>query len=313
VLEDRTTVILPLHYAPVLRDQRAGAISLRDYQIATGVAKGREDERTPDINQILETLRSEAHRETIDEIHASLTALRTALGTIGEAFSTNTDYGFSAEFELLAEVVTQLLKFIESGRSDLKADGEPADAGPQTPDAGATPSPSADAGPQPAAGRAEAGPVRSHDAAAAALLAAEQYFGRFEPSSPALILVHQARLLVGRPLVEALEALLPDTVEYASIGIDTTAGFALGIAKMRALTEEIVADSQTFAAQEQEVPEFCAATRAEAMAILAAVSGFFRAVEPSSPVPMILGRAERFASLSFQSILNELMPRPSSE
>ncbi|MBX3567726.1 MAG: type VI secretion system ImpA family N-terminal domain-containing protein [Rhizobiaceae bacterium] len=312
VLEDRTTVVLPLQYAPVLRDQRAGSISLRDYQIATGVAKAREDERTIDLNQITETLRSETHRATIDGLHASISALRAALRDIGEAFGSNTGYAFSAEFELLGEVAGQLLKFIESGRSDLKA----AAAAPDEAEAPAAPdddAPVPEGGTRTVAVRIETGPVRSHAAAAAALLAAEQYFGRYEPSSPALILVHQARLLVGRPLVEALEALLPDSVEYASIGVDSAAGFALGIAKMRTLTEDYVANSQTFADEEQEIPEFNAATRVETLAILAAVSSFFRTVEPSSPVPMILGRAERFANLNFQSILSELMPRPNAQ
>lgn len=312
VLEDRSTVVLPLQYAPVLRDQRAGPISLRDYQIATGVTKPRPDEKSIDLNQVLEALRSETHRAALDQIHVSLTALRAALGAIAEAFARNTDYTYNVEFELLSNVVSQLLKFVEGGRPDLKAETDAYEEEEEAVSQEAGTGGGVEKARRPAA-VVETGPIGTHDAAAAALLAAETYFGRFEPSSPTLILVHQARLLVGRPLVEALDALVPDSVEYASIGVDTSLGFALGIAKMRALTEDYVANSQTFSDEAQEAPEFSATSRAEAMAIISAVSSFFRAVEPSSPIPAILGRAERFSNLNFQSILGELLPRPSTE
>ena len=45
---------------------------MRDHQVATGTAEAREGERTLDINQIMETLRSEAHRNEIDVVHASM-------------------------------------------------------------------------------------------------------------------------------------------------------------------------------------------------------------------------------------------------
>ena len=70
-LEDRTTVVLPLQYAPLLRDQRAGPISLRDYMISIGKAQPREEERTIDVNQILETFRSESHRAEVDALARS--------------------------------------------------------------------------------------------------------------------------------------------------------------------------------------------------------------------------------------------------
>ena len=163
--------------------------------------------------------------------------------------------------------------------------------------------------PQGAPARAEAITIASHAAAASALLAAEQYFGRLEPSSPALILVHQARLLVGKPLVAALEALMPDTAEHASIIVDTAAGFELNMTKMRAITEDYAATAEETQGDADE--PYTAGTRAEATALMAGVGAFFRTVEPSSPIPMVLGRAERFVNQSFQSIIADLIPKKS--
>jgi type VI secretion system protein ImpA len=312
-LDDRATTVLPLRHAPILVDQRAGSICLNDYMLATGAATPREDERVIDVNQILFLFNSEAHRPRVETVHAALIGLRANLARIATAFAQNTDYAFPVEFDLLSGVAADILKAIEAGRTDLGAKDETT----PPPDNGATADfPEQASGPT-GGGRASApasavGAIANQAASAAALLAAEGYFGRNEPSSPALILVHQARLLVGRPLVEALEALLPDNVEYATIPVDPTAGFSIGIAKMRTITEDYVANAEVLADDPEVVPSFEARTRAEALQLLAAVSAFYRSAEPSSPIPMMLGRAERFANQSFQSILAELMPRPSS-
>ncbi|MDQ6434717.1 type VI secretion system ImpA family N-terminal domain-containing protein [Mesorhizobium sp. LHD-90] len=315
VLEDRTTVILPLQYAPIVRDQRAGPISLRNQAVALGSAAAREDERSLDINQIIETLRSEGHRAEIDSAHAAATAAKAALASIQSSFDQATNYEYSPNFELLSGVLDQLLKFIYSARPDLAGaepeaveDEQPADAGEES-----SPLNGAASLASKAAGRAEAVAVADHASAAAALLAAEQYFGRSEPSSPALILVHQARLLVGKPLVAALEALLPDHAEYASIVVDSSVGFEFNMTKMRAITEDYASMAEETPAETDAMPEFKAENRQQAVALLTGVAAFFRSVEPSSPIPMVLGRAERFTSQSFQSIIADLMPRKASE
>ncbi|PSJ56998.1 ImpA family type VI secretion system protein [Kumtagia ephedrae] len=308
VLEDRTTVVLPLQYAPLVRDQRAGTISLRDHAVATGTA-AREGERVLDVNQIMETLRSEAHRAEIDALHASLSSARKAVATIRSAFDEGTNYQYSPDFELLSGVLGQLLALIEGARPDLGgANGHAVtEAAPD----GSAEIIAIGAVPAAAPAKAAAVAIGDHAAAAAALLAAERYFGRAEPSSPALILVHQARLLVGKPLVAAIEALMPDNAEYASIVVDAASGFELNMAKMRAITDDFAAAAEEPAAGSETI--FSAGTRAEAAALLAGVATYFRSVEASSPIPMLLGRAERFMSQSFQSIIAELLPKKNSE
>jgi type VI secretion system protein ImpA len=127
-----------------------------------------------------------------------------------------------------------------------------------------------------------------------------------------LLLVHQARQLIGKPLVAALEALMPDYAEYASIVIDPSVGFEFNMTKMRAIVENYSASAEE-TAEETDIPAFEARTRLETLALITGVGAFFRSVEPSSPIPMVLGRAERFMNQSFQSIIAELMPKKAAE
>jgi type VI secretion system protein ImpA len=319
VLDDRTTVVLPLQYAPIIRDQRIGTISLFDYMVATGSAQAREGQATLDINHILDTMRSDAHRATLDELHASLGLCKAAVSKICNTFDEATDYTYTPDLDVLRGVLGDLSKLIESARPDLgpgdgsrgQDEAEPADAdsGAQDGDVPAAPRKAASG----ATVAAPTGAITSTTAAAQALLAVEAYFGRAEPSSPTLILVHQARLLVGQPLVAALDALLPDNAEYASMVIDSTVGFAFTMAKMRAITDDYTSTTEVYAETPDETPAFEVGSRAQAMSLLASVASYFRAAEPSSPIPMLIARAERFGSQSFQSILTDLMPRPSSE
>jgi predicted component of type VI protein secretion system len=57
-------------------------------------------------------------------------------------------------------------------------------------------------------------------------------------------------------------------------------------------------------------PSFSVSNRQQASQLLSAVEGFFRMVEPSSPVALLLARARSYFGKDFTSILNELMPPP---
>ena len=186
-----------------------------------------------------------------------------------------------------------------------------------------------------------------------------------EPSSPAMILIHQARLLVGRPLVEALEALLPEPSAHAMLRFESGFKFNLDITRMKLVTDDMLAgfaaasdgsesngyDTSNSYAEEQPVvessdggeptdeaaategstdetptalahpppmtspdvrgvPAFTVASRQEASVLLTAVENFFRLVEPSSPVTLLLARARAYIGKDFAAILNELLPPP---
>lgn len=310
-IDARATVVTALEYAPIVRDRRIGAITLRSYALATGTATPRESETVVDAGSIADALRSEGNREALGVVHASLVQCQRAVATIQSAFDEATGYRFSPDFETLRGVLSRLKGLIEMGRPDLggTASASTLEAPETQGEEPETSAPSARSASSPAVGAAGSVAVKDHAGAAAALLAAEGYFLRFEPSSPALILVHQARMLVGKPLIAALDALMPDSAEAASIVVDATTGFEFNMTRMRAITDDLSGLSDPYAEEGSEEASFAADTRQAATGLIHAVAAFYRQSEPSSPIPMLLNRAERFLSQNFQAILSELMAK----
>ncbi len=56
-------------------------------------------------------------------------------------------------------------------------------------------------------------------------------------------------------------------------------------------------------------PQFVARTRADAAALMQSVENFFRRVEPSSPIPILLEKARGYLNRDFSSIMSELLPK----
>ena len=312
-LDSRATIVAALEYAPVLRDDRAGTISLRDLAIANGTAPPRKNERNSDLNFITETLKADRNRAAVESVHASVTACLEALTTIQNAFDEATEYAFSPDLDHLRGILGKLHELIEIGRPDLAAGlVAPSEAGAGVDEPAADSQAGPDHGmPQAAAAvpRVEGVAVTSQRAAAAALLAAEQYFGLHEPSSPALILIHQARMLVGKPFIAALEALMPESSEQAVITVDATFGFAFNMTKMRAIIADCATSESATAGEAEAVATYAASTRQEATAIIQGVSSFFRTTEPSSPIPILLSKADRFLNQNFSAILADILPK----
>jgi len=314
-LGDKTTVVAALEYAPLINDKRYGNLMLRDLSVARGTAKPRDGERAIDMAGITEALGAERNKGAVDAVHAKVVACKQDLVTIQNLFDERTDYQFSPDFDQLSGVFDQMLGMIAIGRPDLgkppvdevevattdEAEGE---AGESALDDGAPARPVA---------RPGVVSVTSHAAAKAALLTAERYFGRNEPSSPALLLVHQSRMLVGQPLVVALEHLIPDRADSAVLTVDTNFGFEFSMAKMKALMEDYASAYEESDSSEEEIPEYVADTRVQATAIIFGVAAFFKATEPSSPIPLLLGRAEKFLNQNFTTILADIMAKSTAE
>lgn len=302
-LDDRASIILPLEYAPLVRDRRIGQISLRDYRIATGQAQQREEGRQVDQGAILDAMRQGDNPSGIEAVHEAVCAAERALSSIRATFVEKAGYEYVPDFSGLAEVLGQLRALAETALPSL-AGASPAEL-PAATDA-AAPAPAGAAPGQTAMpAETEGVAIADHGAATAALLAAEHYFATAEPSSPALILVHQARILVGQPLVVALEALLPDTAHRATISIDPGRGFKLGMEKMVAITDSArngVAAAESAAGQNFEAPD-----RSQAERLMRGVEAFFRRSEPSSPIPMLLAKARSFTNRDFVAILSDLV------
>ena len=146
--------------------------------------------------------------------------------------------------------------------------------------------------------------VQTHYEAKKVLVALESYFAKNEPSSPALILVHQAQLLIGRPLVEALTALASGRAPI--LNIDQRFGFFLDMDAMKQLTIEIPAEEERYGGGTAQ--DFLIQNRENAVASMLGVEAFLARKEPSSPVLMLLERARSFLDTNFLHILKELLP-----
>lgn len=197
-LDDRATVVLPLQFATIVRDKRLGQISYRTYAVATGSAPPRPDEAAADPEELKRALADPANRQQVEAVHAALQAATKALATMRGAFIKGGGHESAPQFNVLPDAIADIVDLIEQSVPVLA--GAPADAGTANAAGGETTAGDATApdvaanGATPAAGPAPA--IATHAAAAAALFAAERYFSAAEPSAPALILVHQARMLL---------------------------------------------------------------------------------------------------------------------
>jgi len=304
-LEDRVKVMLPLHFATLVRDKRLGQLSYRHYAVATGVAQPRGDETPLPPESIVAALGSDDNRQAVASVHAALVSATEGLNVIRNSFIEQAGYDYAPSFDGLAAALGEITGLIETAQPALARAAAPAEE-----DAGTT-EPSADGAetagaPAVGAGPASAVQVGSQKEAAAALRVAEEYFAACEPSAPALILVRQARLLIGQPLVAALEALAPQAAEQALIRFEGPPHFQIDINRMRQLTGDAAPAGQEAEATEDGA-RFSIASRADAAALIAGVEAYFRRCEPSSPAPMLLAKARSFMNQDFMSILKDLI------
>ncbi len=195
----------------------------------------------------------------------------------------------------LGEVAQGILRFLGPADVAVAAPEEEADEGA---DEGAL-------APAPKRG----GPVATAAQAAAALAAVADYFQRSEPSSPAELLVRQARRLIGLPFSDMLRTLLPNHADEATlyIGPKPEASFELRIDHMMNVLGR---DGASPERQDLSAAEagFTVESRAVAVALLKEVSAFYRASEPSSPIPLFTDRACTLVNRDFLSILADVLP-----
>lgn len=317
-LEDQVQVILPLQFAPIIAAGRGVSVSYRNFLVATGKANARENEVVVPPDTISQVLSDERLAEGINAVYEALLAAMAALKRIHDTFYEKAGSSFTPNFDRLTKVLQGIVDLIVSNRPELLGADEPEQ--PPAED-GEAPAEAAGQG-RPAAAKPQA--IKTHAAAAAALRAAELYFLRREPSSPSMVLVHQARMLIGKPLVEALEALMPDPAERAVLRFDTGYRFDIDFRRMKSVTDDAFGQDlpmedeaapaageggEQEAAPPEPEPDYRAATRSEASDLLVATEAFFRSAEPSSPIPILLGKARNYLNRDFSSILNEIIPR----
>lgn len=300
-----TTVVTPLQYVNLAG---AGEVSLRKYMAATGQSEPREGEVGLNGPSMLGELGSPSNKGAVDQSWKAINAALDAIQRIKGACLRG-DRPFTIGLVATIEVLTEMRNLIALARPDLQ--GEVAAAVPMAA-TDATPSQSVEmaaAVAAPTATQPSLAPqvIPSQAAAKQALRAIEMFFARYEPSSATLLLVTQARLLVGKPLIEAIETLLPEDSNKARIDFGANTGFSMSMDRLRLLSKEMAALVPA-EVEGDPGPSPVITSRAEVAAWLRDVDDYFRKREPASPIPLLLSRAKSYLDKDFSSLVAELMP-----
>jgi type VI secretion system protein ImpA len=306
LLATRATVLMPLEFTPLLRDRRLREISFRRIALARGERTAQGGETAEDADALLGALRAAENADAATAIHATLLRIREAVARIESRCLQHETHPFRPNLEELTGRLDDLIGVLQEARPEL--------GGTTAPDAAEI---SEDTDPDEETGTAAAMPDEAAPAvgriadtaqARAALDALEAYFRLHEPSSPGLVLVRQSRQLVGRPLVEALDLLVPEMAGRARIDFGRDTGFVLTMERMRALSE--IAPAEDAPAEIPNVPDFTVTGRKQATALMSALEAYYTGKEPSSPIPVLLTRARGCLNQSFTAILAEFLPAP---
>ncbi|MFN4098629.1 MAG: ImpA family type VI secretion system protein [Pararhodobacter sp.] len=327
LLAAKANVLFPLEFTPLVLDRHLRGVTLRRVALARGLRGKVGAEEIEDEAPLLAALRRPDNAPQLAETHAAISQIAAAVNRIEESCLEHPAMPFRPELEPLRQQIEQITDLLAEARPDLspaKDDQTPGDKPAST-----DPGPARDSGSSPA--------IDGVTRAAEVLEQVEGYFRNREPSSPALILVRQSRQLVGRPLVEALDLLVPGQAANAKIEFADAGGFVLNMDRMRALSRIDPppapglpaaglpgAGSPGAGPPDSPTPGAAApapliagpvsppplATRVEAESGMRAVEQFYARTEPSSPIPVLLARARQFQNSSFAAILADLFPPP---
>ncbi len=309
------TVVMPLQYADLAPPSQA---TLRRYMVGNAELTPREGEDELSTSDVLSALGDPGAASRVETVHGHLVAARNALARIRSACLGDETQPFNVTLDPTTDTLERMLTVIQQARSDLTSEAPAAPPKPapeaETPAPGGAedaPEPSGDApaeapAPKPAPSSAGSVGIDDQAAAKATLEAVERYFAAHDPASAALLLVTQARLLIGKPLVEALDTLLPDKAGRAIIDFGPQTGFALPMDRLRMLSG--AGPSQTQTEDAPPAPPTIE-RRADLAMHLRGVEDFFRQTQPASPIPMLLTRARTYLDKDFQSLLSELLPK----
>ena len=312
-LNNQVTMVQPLQFLGLTGTDE---VSLRKIKVAAGDLVPLQAEEDLSPGMMSDALSDPGNRKRVEATHAELLKLGGALARIDQVCKTGTT-PFTAPLAQVLQTTQEMLDALTAARPDLRgADIQSvAAAEAAEPDSDDTPPAEAESAP-PAATAAplpsgEAIAVASQDHARLILEGCEHYYRQSEPSSAALLLVTQARLLIGRPLIEALQTLLPESAGRALIDFGPQTGFALNIDRLRQLTDSPPQSPVPESEQPAEQPTAPAIRNgSDAAAAMRSVEDYFRRVERSSPVPILLQRARGYLDKDFQSLVDELLPKP---
>lgn len=308
-LNSQPAVVAPLMHLALLPN---ADVSLRRYLVASGNAEPRLSEDGLAGSDQTEPLRSDANLRHVRVTQDLLTRAADALFRIQRVSLEKDGGAFNADLNSVRGVIADIQAMISTARPDVRGWSESNVPAPP-PEIELPPVETvSDSGAEvPAAAAATAVPPRgvaNRATAAVALDVAQAWLALNEPSSPALILVAQARQLVGAPLVEAIQVLMPDRANNAVLNIGQGSGFALDMNKLRELTKSGLENNQV--AESQTIQPKPILQRSDLIAQLIGVEGYFTTQEPASPVPLLLAKARNMLDKRFDAIMAELFVPP---
>ncbi len=284
-LEDAPVVLLPLQNTP-LAETRDGAVTFRSQLIVLGENKPREGETAPNSSTI-EKILSNCEIPHLMQTLAILQSVKASTTQIRSVWLERAGFDNAPSFDALTLLVDRILTFIQTAVAARDPSAlEPAPAeDPQAPG-----EPAASAAPSQFATLADVD---------AALGAALGYFETREPSSAAVLLIGQARHLLGRNLYEVMKILVPAHAEKARIHVGADASFIIPVSA--------IAGKASLAGSFEQTVSEPAATRAGAIALIDSVAAHLRRAEPSSPLPWLLERAKTLAPRDFLGLLKDVL------
>ena len=298
-LNNQVTVVQPLQFLGLTGTDE---VSLRKIRVAAGGVTPLQSEQDLTPGMMSDALSDPGNKARLETNHKALLRISEALGRISSTCQAHETAPFSPSLDLVSGTVQEMLGAISAARPELRV-AEVQIVAPVE----AEPSGGNTAAPAPETVEGDA--VNSHSQARMTLEACEHYYRRSEPSSAALLLVTQARLLIGRPLIEALETLLPEKASKAVVDFGPQTGFSLNIDRLRQLTDS--APQSPTPPEDNPEPEGPApviTSSAQAAGSMRAVETYFLRAERSSPVPILLQRARSYLERDFQSLVDELVP-----
>jgi len=292
-LNDGPVVILPLQYAPLAETQRDGAVNFRAHLIALGEAALREGETAPD-SATIEKILLNCDLDGLKQALAALQAIKAAVAQIRSVSIEKGSFEQAPTFEALEPLAERMAAFVQAA----VARRDPSIAPPEAP---APQAGQAESGAGAAAAPSDFASLAEVDAALAGALG---YFARAEPSSAAVLLIGQARQLLGKNIYEVMKVLAPNYADQARVFVGAEPAFSVPVSSVGPAAEPV---------DPAPAPTEPAASRAAAIALIDGVAAHFRKVEPSSPVPFLLDRAKSLASRDFLGLLKELLSEEAIE
>jgi type VI secretion system protein ImpA len=300
-LQDNATLLLPLQYAPLVETTREGGLSYRDQLVASGAAQPRsitlfnekgekqtsaEEKLMP--QKIIDKVLRDVEIEKLVAANDTLRGLAASIQSIHAVTAAEVGFEKSTAFPKLEKLVREMAEFVRGALvvrdPTLASPAAAAEGEGQGAESAGVASP-----PPAFATRADVD---------AALAAALGYFIAAEPTSPALLLIRQARETLGKNLYEVMKLLAPAHADNARVFVGPDGAFTVPVKSL----------SSAPSAAASPTPAEPAPSRAAALQLIDAVAQHMQRAEPSSPVPYLLERAKTLATRDFLSLLYDVLP-----